>query len=268
MSVVATIIEGMEGTAPTAARPRLRPYRELPARPWFFAPPPRVVSDPGAEALTMYTIQAREAYETLVRDGVLVGDSVLGRPEFQEAYSWMLRETNLRLPGGPSGGLLWLWPTATRPRLRDDVKHARGEVLLTVRVERARVLLSEFLDWHAVLNRSLHVPALPGESDEEWEARWNLLDDDFTARAAPYRALPIDEWPGDLRTEMESSWEAIFDPATWRTPPVLQATMRDLRADDVIRAVRIGDGADTSSGGYTSCTSGRSRGAIRDVPDV
>lgn len=239
MSEVVCIINGMDTSPTTAWRLHLRSYHELPPRPWLLAPPLRVVSDPDADVLTMYTIQSRDAYETLVSERVFIGDPARGWPEFQEAYAWMLREMGRRLPGGPSGGLLWLWPTVTRTRLRDDAKHARGEVLLTVRVERARVLLSEFLDWHAVLNRSLHVPPLPGEIDEEWEARWNLLDDDFTARASPYRALPIDEWPGGLRTEMESSWEAIFDPATWRTPPVLHATMRDLRADDVIRAVRI-----------------------------
>jgi len=40
----------------------------------------------------MYTIQTRDAYETLVRDGALVGDSSLGWPAFQEAYAWMLRQ--------------------------------------------------------------------------------------------------------------------------------------------------------------------------------
>lgn len=56
MSAVVPIIDRMSTTAPSAARPRLRPYGDLPARPWFLAPPLRVVSDPGAEALTMYTI--------------------------------------------------------------------------------------------------------------------------------------------------------------------------------------------------------------------
>ena len=238
MSVVATIIVGMEATAPTAAQPRLHPYRELPVRPWFLAPPLQIVSDPGAEVLTMYTIQTRDAYETLVRDSVLVGDSSLSWTEFQEAYAWMLRQMDQRLPGQP-GGLLWLWLTATRSRLRDDARHARGEVLLTVRVAKDHVLLSEFLDWHAVLNRSLHVPPLPGESDEAWEARWSPIDEDFDERAKPYRKEPIAAWPEALRAEIESSWEAIFDPATWRTPPVLQATMRELRTEDVVRAVRI-----------------------------
>lgn len=138
MSAVACIIGGMETSPTTVLRPRLRSYQDLPSCPWFLAPPLRIVSDPGAEVLTMYTIQSRDAYETLANDGVLVGDSALGWPEFQETYAWMLSQMDRRLPGG-HGGLLWLWPTATRARLQDDAKRARGEVLLAVRVERARV---------------------------------------------------------------------------------------------------------------------------------
>jgi len=193
----------------------------------------------------MYTFQTREAYETLRRDGVLVGDSSKGADDwageqvFREAYAWMRRQMARRLPGPPHRGLLWLWPTATRELLRDIAKYARGEVLLTVRVARERALLSEFSDWHAVLNRYLHVPVNPGESEDEWELRWTALDDDFGARAKPYDAAPITEWPDELRVEIESSWEAIFDPATWRPKLNLQATISELRTADVVRAVRI-----------------------------
>jgi len=205
MSAVRCIIGPMETSPRRDVATRLGGYQELPSRPWFLAPPLRVESAPHGEVLTMYTIQSRDAYETLANDGVLVGDSMLGWPEFQEAYAWMLRQMARRLPGAPSAGLLWLWPTATRKQLLAVAKQARGSVLMTVRVERKRVLLSEFLDWHIVLNRSLHVPEFPGESDEEWEARWNELDESFTARAEPYRESP----------------------------------MRELRPEDVVRAVRI-----------------------------
>lgn len=196
------------------------------------------MSNLDGEQLTLQTLQTREAYETLARDGALVGDSSRGWAEFQEAYGWMLREMDRRLSGS-KGGLLWLWPTATRARLRDDARRARGDVLLSVRVARDRVLLSDFMDWHSALNRSLHVPALPGESDADWESRWTVLDDDFRARTAPYGSLPMNDWPEYLRAEIEASWDAIFVPTTWRAKPVLQATMREVRSADVVRAVRI-----------------------------
>ncbi|MFT4234454.1 MAG: DUF3841 domain-containing protein [Microbacterium sp.] len=216
----------------------LRAYDELPKRSWWLAPPAHVVSSPGADMLTMYTIQTRDAYETLACDGVLVGDSTRGWPEYQEAYGWMLREMDRRLPS-TDGGLLWLWPKATRRVLSDNAKHARGEVLLTVRMPREQVLLSEFVDWHCVLNRFLHIPQHPGESDQAWERRGDAVHDGFDARARPFSEAPIEQWPNGLRAEIEGSWQAIFDPTTWGADAALQATARRVLASDVLRAVRI-----------------------------
>lgn len=223
----------------------LRAYGDLPARPWFLIPPLHIVADPGAEVLTMYTIQTRDAYETLQRSGVLVGDSShadtdwIGVMAIREAYDWMHRQMDVRMPGSPDRGLLWLWPTATHALLRDCARRCSGEVFLTVHVRRARVLLSEFGDWNIVLNRGLNLPQEAGESELEYEQCYTALDDDFDSRAEPYRSAPITEWPVDLRAEMESSWEAIFDPASWRPKRLLQATVREIRAADVVRAVRI-----------------------------
>lgn len=217
---------------------RLPAYAQLPSRPWFLAAPLRISADPRADVLTLHTVQSRAAYETLASEGVLVGDPSLGWAEFREAYDWMRRQMARRLPE-PRDGILWLWPTATRKDIRRDARQARGEVLLTVRVARERVLLSHFSDWHIVLNRGLHVPQLPGETDEEWDARYTKMRDAFDARTAGYRSAPLSEWPDDTKIDVETSWEAIFDPATWRQKPPLQATMHELFPGDVVRAVRI-----------------------------
>ena len=111
--------------------------------------------------------------------------------------------------------------------------------MLTVRLPRQRALISDLSDWHAVLNRYLHVPSDPGESEVAWEERWTALDDDFSARAEPYASRALTKWPDELRTELETSWDSIFDPATWTGTRTLQATTRELHADDVTRAVKI-----------------------------
>lgn len=216
----------------------LPPYTDLASRRWFLAPA-RLFLEPESDLITLHTIQTREAYQTLARESVLVGDSSRGWEEFQEAYGWMLRQMDVRGLPGTAGGLLWLWPAPTARDLRGSARRARGDVLLTVRVALGRALLSEFSDWHAVLNRYLHVPARPDESHKDREARWMALDDDFRARAKPYDRAPLVEWPTELRAELESSWVAIFDPSTWSTNQSLQATMREVHAADVVRAVRI-----------------------------
>lgn len=53
--------------------------------------------------MLLHIFQALAAYETLVRDGVLVGDSSLGDADFQEAYAWMLKQMDARF--GPGSGL-------------------------------------------------------------------------------------------------------------------------------------------------------------------
>jgi len=213
-------------------------YGDLPARSWFLAPPLRLVSRLKSAVVTLYTVQTREAYETFVREGVLLGDPTLGEPSFQEAYCWMLRQMDARLPP-PREGLLWLWANPSRRRLWSNAKLSSGEVLLTVRVHRDRILLSEFSDWHMVLNRGLHVPRFPGEAAAAWEARADALDNEFECEAEPHRDLPLAEWPTNLRSRLETSWEAIFDPATWNAKSWIQATMRELHPEDVVRAVRI-----------------------------
>lgn len=222
-----------------AARGSLLPCSQLPVRPWFLAPPLRVVSDPTAEMLTMHSIQTADAYKSLVDDGVLAGESWRGEPEFQEAYSWMLRQMAHRDIPGPRDRMTWLYVSTTRRELRWNARRARGEILLTVRVPRERLLISDLADWHAVLNRYLHVPLEPGDSEATWEERWTALDAEFSARADPYESLPLEQWPAGLRAELETSWEAIFDPATWAESRTLQATIRELHAEDVTRAVKI-----------------------------
>lgn len=219
-------------------RSRLRSFNDLPALPWFIVPFPRS-SASGRELLTLSTFQTREAYEVLVRDGVLIGDSTRGWDEFQEAYAYLIRVMKDRGVPGPADGMLWLWPNPTRRRIRSHAKQARGEVLLTVRLSPDQVVISEFADWHFALNRMLHVPQGVGEGDEAWETRWGRVTDDFDSRVGDLKRQPIAEWPPELRDEIENSWEAIFDPTMWHPDSTLQATTHQLRMDDIIGAVRI-----------------------------
>ncbi|WP_165831827.1 DUF3841 domain-containing protein [Brachybacterium endophyticum] len=211
----------------------------LPVRPWFLAPPLRVAADPAAEVLTLHTIQTLEAYEQLMATGVLVGDPSRGDAEFQEAYAWMLEQMDRRgVPGAP-GGMVWLYALTSRRDLCRSARRARGDVLLTVRMARGRVLISDIADWCVVPNRYVHVPLRPGESEASWDERWEATDAEFTARSRPYTDLPMRQWPADLREQIELSWEAIFDPSTWAPGRMLQATARELRAEDIVGAVRI-----------------------------
>lgn len=111
--------------------------------------------------------------------------------------------------------------------------------MLTVRLPAERFLVSEFVDWHNVLNRTLQVPQQIGETDDDWDQRsmqqWNA----FKARAGELVRGPTDRLPTDLRAELESSWLLIFAPKTWHTDSTLQATARELRSSEIVSATRI-----------------------------
>ena len=210
----------------------------LPRRPVLLAPPFRVATYLDAPVLTLHTIQTPAAYDVLRRKGILVGDPALGDADFAEAYDWMRRQMAARLPTAGEG-ILWLWLKTNYRDLVGNARHARGEVLLTVRVPRERVLLSHFDDWHTVLNRGLEVPLLPGETFEEWSPRFDSAYDEWGLRADSYRDLPIEAWPPNLRAELEASWESIFDLSKREEPLYIQATVHALHASEVVRAVRI-----------------------------
>jgi hypothetical protein len=214
-------------------------YDRLPRRvPPLLGVPRLRRPDLGRDFLSLITVQSRDAYEALHRDGVLHGDPRLGEPDYAEAYAWMSDQMGRRVPeNGP--GMLWLWARVRRSAVIDHARANPGSVLLSVRVARDRVLISDYLDWHQVLNRSLNVGILPHETDEEWSRRFDTEQAAWDERTRPFATTPIDAWPATLRDEIQQSWNTIFDLDAVPPHRPLQATIRCLRANDVTRAVRI-----------------------------
>lgn len=210
------------------------------ARPTDAVPKGRISYDISADRLLLHTIQTAEAFDSLLSTGVLEPDSSLSEPHFADAYGWMARQM-ARVLDSAGDGAIWFWARINRSDLVECCRGAEGEVLLTCNVPRERVLLSHFGDWHAVLNSHPHVPDLPGESDEEYDARRERVFDDFddTVRSLGSRDLSIRHWPEDLRTEIERGWAHILEPANYGRFESWQATAHVLCAEDVIEAVRL-----------------------------
>ncbi|MGI5419696.1 DUF3841 domain-containing protein [Actinomadura luteofluorescens] len=196
--------------------------------------------DLDAERLLLHTVQSVEAFEALLTTGTLTPDPALAVAEFADTYDWMYRMMAERLPTSGQGAL-WLWARTNRKHLVSACRRSRGQVLLTCRVPRDRVLLSHFDEWHMVLNRGLGMPRLPGESEDEAFARWEQTHDEFDARlrAAGMREAPTRDWPTTLRNEIETSWECILDRDNYGPFECWQATVHTLTADEVVEAVRI-----------------------------
>nr|WP_240949148.1 DUF3841 domain-containing protein [Cellulosimicrobium aquatile] len=211
----------------------------LPRRPVGLLPLPRIARpDLASPRLTLVTLQSRDAYRTLLHDGVVRARPEHGEPGFREAYTWMGARMRDRLPTD-GDGMLWAWARATRRALLQHARQARGEVLVVARVACERVLLSDYLDWHQVLNRSLNVVPLPGERDDAWERRFETVYEAWASEADAYRDVAWDAWPRELRATTETSWDAIFDLDAVPTTRPLQATVHELAVTDVVRAVQV-----------------------------
>lgn len=214
------------------------------ARRAFSVPPGRIGYNIQAPTLLLHTVQTSAAFDELLATGKLVPDASLAEPEFEDAYAWMLRQMEARLPTRGNGAL-WLWAKIRRGDLLFNCRLSGGDVLLTCRIPRERVLLSQYDAWHEVLNRAPSMRPLPGESDNEYEARFDALLDDVFDRLRAAGASPEDikAWPLGLRREVEESWQSILDTGNYPKTVYWQATVHELRAEDVTEAVRFEDAA-------------------------
>ncbi|MFC8302610.1 DUF3841 domain-containing protein [Specibacter sp. NPDC057265] len=203
-------------------------------------PPGRIGYDLDADVLLLHTVQTNAAFEELLTSGMLRQKPELADPWFPDAYDWMNRMMAARLPTSGNSAL-WLWAKIRRRDLVTHCRYGRGQVLLTCRIPRERVLLSHDSSWYSALNCYVAVPRLPGESDDERHRRWSHLDDDFNDRLQTAGAAdaPVHQWPKELREEMEGSWECIFDRKHFQATDYWQATVHEIYAGDVVEAVRI-----------------------------
>jgi hypothetical protein len=151
----------------------------------------------------------------------------------------MERMAAVRLPAR-GRHLIWLWARSSRNRFRGSP--VQGEVVLTMSIPRDHVLLSEFRQWHDVLNDQPTIPQQHGESDDDWWTRAEPVLGDSAARvtAAGVPANPghRNELPQRLHDEVEHSWDAIFEPNYWHREDWIQGVVHEIRAEQVVRAVR------------------------------
>jgi hypothetical protein len=213
--------------------PRLRPWTR-----WRFP------DGPTSGARDLWTLQSQAAYASLQSLGVLRQTAEHADPEFASAYQWMSAQMRRRLHTPPTAFPIWFWTRADWKWVAREVRSSREtpSVLLHVRKPQEQVLVSDFVDWHHVLNGALHVPAY-GIEHERPDIYWARAEPEFdswdlaVARGASSQR-EWRTWPASLRRSLEASWEHIFDPRTWAPGSALQAVAWELQAHEVVKAIR------------------------------
>ena len=151
--------------------------------------------------MVLWTFQPAAIWDLLQTKGFYRCDSSQIDLDFREAYDWLAGKMKERI-GQPPKGVeypVWAWYIQNWKHVKPDLRRERwcygngGELFACIEIEvpDEDVLLSDFDNWHCVLNRYL-VP----ETEEEDEQQ-----------DAYYETLPEDE----KRSYMEKNWERIFD---------------------------------------------------------
>lgn len=170
--------------------------------------------------MILWTIQHKEAYDKLLKNGAIRGTPMYIVDEsFKEAYEWMVVQMRNRIGNPPEGVTypVWAWYQWEGNRKRPDMRvHGRGWsakgtpiVLLTLDVPDSCVLLSDFDYWHVVLNNGEII-------------------------------FPYNEFAHYSKEERQRSWENIFDISCsfdGDEHPFLstQATMWEIKAEWVVK---------------------------------
>ena len=153
------------------------------------------------EKMILWTFKPHDIWEKLQNEGIYRCDSSQIDPDFKDAYDWLVKQMRKRT-GPPPAGVeypVWAWYIQNGKHRKPDLRSERwcygsgGELYACIEIEIPDdyVLLSDFDNWHCVLNRFLVSDT--EEEDNEQDAFYGSLSDP------------------EKTAYMEKNWERIFN---------------------------------------------------------
>ena len=190
--------------------------------------------------MRLWTIQGIEIYEQLQRDGVAYCTKPAWSDDekFMKAYSWMVDEMRQRIGEPPIKEIkfpMWAWyqynsaKSKKPPRSWLDIQEGVS-AYMEIEIPDNEVLLSDFMNWHNVLNQYTLT------NWKRIDKKTELLEKEVG------KSLSFDDYPVEIQKEIEKSWEAIFDldrrdkevGRTHKRNRSIQATFWMLKPENVI----------------------------------
>lgn len=129
-----------------------------------------------------WTLQNENAWEIFREQGYLEG--IREYAGYPDEYQWMMKQMKKRLLNYNGEYPIWLWPKKPDMRSTGHFNSQTRCVRITLELDDKDVLISDFMEWHIVLNDGFNA-----DNEQEY--------DDFYA--------------GRLSITKEESWERIFD---------------------------------------------------------
>lgn len=152
--------------------------------------------------MRLWSMQPKEVYDIIMNTGEFFcnNEKCENLPDFKEAYDWLVNQMDKRGIFHPEGITypVWAWHSYDwkneKPPIAEIFNGMHGEhVLMEIELDDSDVLLSDYNDWHSVLNKWYNDNST---NKEEWEAEQEYFDN-----------LPAKE----KNKIMLESWERIFD---------------------------------------------------------
>lgn len=159
--------------------------------------------------MRLWTIQGLAIYQQLQREGVAfcTKPSWEAYETFMRAYRWMADQMRQRIGEPPIKDIIypiWAWYQYDSAKSKKPKKSIHNipegvSAYMEIEVPDNDVLLSDFSNWHSVLN---------GGPLSDWKKIFKEID--LLDKEAG-RVLKFDEYPEEIQKEIEKSWEAVFD---------------------------------------------------------
>lgn len=185
--------------------------------------------------MRLWTAQTVAVYENLIKTGIHYCDEnkIRDFEWWKRAYDWFAEKMAERV-GAPPANVkypIWLWYKWNARHRKPDLRSrssfgpkGQNMVMLEVEIPDDKVVLSDFDNWHYVLNNSYSYSM--AHSEKEFDEIDERLD-----------SLPEDE----RQIEIEKSWDSIFDITPFKNEFTengtwVQATTWELKSEYIIKA--------------------------------
>jgi len=159
--------------------------------------------------MQLWSIINQEQYDYIQKNGYLHSDGSKIWPDFKSPYKWLIGQMIKKIDPPPKNVTypIWAWAqwegeSRKKPDIR-TLRHSCGNgtfYRIELEIPKERIVLSNFIDWHHVLNSS-------------YLAFSEIEDDKFDNRLMT-KNLEYGNWdnyPNDIQNVITESWERIFD---------------------------------------------------------
>lgn len=167
---------------------------------------------------TIRTAKAWKSDQRFIWNGLDVGT------HYWTAYHWMAKQMRERLKIPVRRMITFpVWANIKKPDLRVERHHWNGKfVLIEFEMPENEVLLSDYDDWHLVLNHGYNGPM----------KEYNKFEAELKRNGLQF--IAFEQLPWKYRIRIEKSWERIFE---IKKKSEVQATMWEIPLKNVKKVV-------------------------------